>query len=127
MLREEDVTQTLYRETLKSSERDKKQPETNKDLVTIYPSQDDGSTKVNRVCDAILEELNKNPTDHLQNIVTANMCKSPPDYEGGLQVVANLQSRGFPHILPNTILTAQRKRRRFSREGCRAHLLSGRC
>lgn len=50
-------------------------------------------TKVNRICSAFLEVLQKRPETNLQNIVTANVCKTPPDLEGGLGVVAKLRAQ----------------------------------
>lgn len=46
--------------------------------------------KVNRICDAVLEVLRTRTATNLQNIVTANVCKTPPALEDGLLVVAHL-------------------------------------
>ncbi|KAK8256152.1 elongator complex protein-like protein 1 [Phyllosticta capitalensis] len=86
-LRNEDVTQTMYKETAKKSRAD---------LMTNGESSASGfeiSTKVNRICDAFLSVLQGRTSTNLQNIVTANVCKSPPDLEGGLQVVAKLKEQ----------------------------------
>lgn len=56
-------------------------------------SRFDVSTKVNRICDAFLAVLQKRTETNLQNIVTANVCKTPPDLEGGLGVVAKLREQ----------------------------------
>lgn len=88
---EEDVTKTLYRETLIGNHDNEQTVQVNG--VTITTSVLKKPAKVNKICDAVLEELRKNPTAHLQNIITANVCKNPPDYEGGLRVVAELQSK----------------------------------
>lgn len=48
------------------------------------------SSKVNRICDAVLEVLNTRTATNLQNIITANVCKSPPALDDGLLVVAQL-------------------------------------
>jgi elongator complex protein 1 len=48
------------------------------------------SSKVNRICDAILEVLKRRTASNLQNIITANVCKSPPALDDGLLVVAQL-------------------------------------
>ena len=50
-----------------------------------------GSSKINRICDAFLEVLRHKKTTNLQNIITANVCKSPPDLESGLKVIADLR------------------------------------
>ncbi|KAI0426308.1 IKI3 family-domain-containing protein [Xylaria sp. FL1042] len=86
-LRDEDVTQTMYRDT-----------KTSKDLnpteVSAEPSiASERSSKINVICDVILSHLQKqNAKDHgiLQNIITANICKAPPAFEDGLRVVATL-------------------------------------
>ncbi|KAI1132148.1 elongator complex protein [Nemania abortiva] len=86
-LRNEDVTQTMYRDT--------KAP---KGLISAEePSQPsingEGSSKVNTICDAVLSHLQtRKNKDHgtLQNIITAHICKTPPAFEDGLRVVATL-------------------------------------
>ncbi|OJD33532.1 elongator complex protein 1 [Diplodia corticola] len=87
-LRNEDVTQTMYKETVKRP---------NGGAVTSGASSNessfDVSTKVNRICDAFLAVLQKRTETNLQNIVTANVCKTPPDLEGGLGVVAKLREQ----------------------------------
>jgi elongator complex protein 1 len=50
-------------------------------------------SKINRICDAFLEVLQSRTKSNLQNIVTANVCKSPPDLEGGLRVIAKLREQ----------------------------------
>lgn len=47
-------------------------------------------SKINRICDSVLEVLKTRTAKNLQNIVTANVCKSPPALEDGLLVVAQL-------------------------------------
>lgn len=47
--------------------------------------------KVNRICDAFLAVLRDKYATNLQNVITANVCKVPPDIEAGLQVVASLR------------------------------------
>ncbi|KAI0194858.1 IKI3 family protein [Xylaria flabelliformis] len=86
-LRNEDVTQTMYRDTKAS--RDLASTEESAQRSTAS----EGSSKVNIVCDAVLSHLHalKNK-DHgtLQNIITAYICKTPPAFEDGLRVVATL-------------------------------------
>jgi elongator complex protein 1 len=56
-------------------------------------SQESGlvkSSKVNKICDAVLEVLKTRTATNLQNIITANVCKSPPALDDGLLVVAQL-------------------------------------
>ncbi|KAI1175770.1 IKI3 family-domain-containing protein [Nemania sp. FL0916] len=86
-LRDEDVTQTMYRDT--------KAP---KGLMAVEESAQpsvgsEGSSKVNVICDAVLSHLQARKTkDHgtLQNIITGHICKTPPAFEDGLRVVATL-------------------------------------
>ncbi|KAI0018278.1 IkappaB kinase complex, IKAP component [Xylariomycetidae sp. FL0641] len=83
-LRDEDVTQTMYRDT-------RSRDATTEILPAHQESPGDTPGKVNTICDAVLTHLRSRKTmDHgtLQNIITANVCKVPPGYEDGLQVVA---------------------------------------
>ncbi|KAI1506531.1 IKI3 family protein [Biscogniauxia marginata] len=87
-LREEDVTQTMYRDT-KLTSQSQKPSEGPVDGAATSESV----SKVNRICDSVLSHLqSRKATDHgtLQNIITANVCKNPPAYEDGLLVVATL-------------------------------------
>ncbi|RWA08797.1 hypothetical protein EKO27_g6308, partial [Xylaria grammica] len=85
--RDEDVTQTMYRDT--------KAPKgLNSTEEPAQPSAaSEGASKVNIICDAVLSRLqSQNTKNHgtLQNIITANICKTPPAFEDGLRVVAAL-------------------------------------
>ena len=48
--------------------------------------------KINKICDAFIKALQSRTSTNLQNIITAHVCKSPPDIEAGLLKVAELQS-----------------------------------
>jgi elongator complex protein 1 len=50
------------------------------------------SSKVNRICNSVLQVLKSHTATNLQNIITANVCKSPPALEDGLLVVAGLMN-----------------------------------
>ena len=78
----EDVSETMYRETLKTKEQASKS----------RLSQEQVENKVNRICDAFLAVLEQPQYKeaHLQNIITAHVCKSPPDLNGGLEIIAKL-------------------------------------
>lgn len=83
-LREEDVTEVMYKDTKKS-----------KTSNTIGGAQDlpatnGTSSKVNTICDSILKHLRARKNTNLQNIITANVCKNPPALEDGLLVVSEL-------------------------------------
>jgi elongator complex protein 1 len=49
------------------------------------------TSKINRVCDAFLDVLRNRTSTHLQNIITAHVCKSPPDLDAGLSLIAQLR------------------------------------
>jgi elongator complex protein 1 len=87
-LSEEDVSKTIYRDTIKLSEEENgtRLPPQN---VDILPP---GTSKVNRICDAFLEVLHGE--DHLQSIVTAHVCKNPPDLSAGLALISDLRESG---------------------------------
>ncbi|RAL09023.1 Elongator subunit IKI3 [Aspergillus homomorphus CBS 101889] len=84
-LSEEDVSQTLYKDTLK------KKAEESALAALAAPSSK--SSKVNRICDAFLTTLEKRLDTNLHNLITAHVCKSPPDLEAGLQLVARLRDQ----------------------------------
>lgn len=93
--RDEDVSQTMYRETTK------KTPNlTNGNSVGINGAINGatmsvtGSTtdsKVNRICDAFLDVLRAKTSTNLQNIITANVCKSSPAIDAALLLISGLR------------------------------------
>lgn len=73
----------MYKETLKTRDQVSK--------VTLSPEHI--GSKVNRICDgflAVLEEP-QYKEGHMQNIITAHVCKVPADLESGLQMIGRLQ------------------------------------
>ena len=79
----EDVSETMYKETLET-----------KDLATKRQlPQDQLNNKVNRICDAFLAVLQRSQYKdiYLQNIITAHVSKIPPALETGLEMIAGLQ------------------------------------
>ena len=84
-LREEDVSKTMYKETL---------PEGlySQESLGIQTSETKTS-KVNRICDAFLDALKSRTSTHFQNVVTAHVCKAPPDLDAGLTQIAGLRSK----------------------------------
>ncbi|KAL5615131.1 uncharacterized protein BROUX77_000968 [Berkeleyomyces rouxiae] len=80
-LKEEDVTQTMYRNT-------KGQPVDSSEEQGQEQRQDG---KVNGICNAVLQALQANKETKLQNIITAHVCKLPPATDDGLLLVAQLQ------------------------------------
>ena len=89
-LREEDVCQSMYRETLNPKKRWSNTVDEGNRPVT---SRDTSPSKVNRICDAFLSVLKSRASTNLQNIITAHVCKSPPDLDAGLIVVAKLAGK----------------------------------
>ncbi|KAI1107353.1 IkappaB kinase complex, IKAP component [Jackrogersella minutella] len=93
-LRNEDVTQTMYRDT--KGVKNQESSEVTSNAVnggSVNGSSLQGSSKVNTICDAVLSHLHSHKLkdhDTLQNIITANVCKVPPAYEDGLSVVSTL-------------------------------------
>lgn len=89
-LSEENVVQTMYRETMIKSKDD----ETNSinglekgSLAGAIPE-----SKVNRICDGFIDVLESKKAGQLQNLITAHVCKNPPDLEAGLSLVRKLKN-----------------------------------
>ncbi|KAH7125271.1 elongator complex protein 1 [Dendryphion nanum] len=84
-LRNEDVSESMYKETLEAN-------------VPKNAKSDPIESKVNRICDAFLFVLERPQykETHLQNIITAHVSKTPADLEAGLQVVGKLQGTQDP-------------------------------
>lgn len=91
-LSEEDVTSTIYRETLALEEEPHANGLTNGEKPHTPPTA--SASKMNRICDAFLEVLQKDPVARLQNIVTGHVCKNPPDLESGLRLISTLRKSG---------------------------------
>jgi len=87
--RDEDVTQTMYKETRTLSDIQKGLTNGANGFTSPEISLAK-SSKINRICDAVLDVLKARAATNLQNIITANVCKSPPALEDGLLVVAQL-------------------------------------
>ncbi|KAH6688566.1 elongator complex protein [Plectosphaerella plurivora] len=85
-LREEDVSQTMYKDTKKStSQFSNVAPE----AAATVP-EESLKSKVNKICDAVLAQLAGKKSTNLQNIISAHVCKVPPALEDGLTLVAEL-------------------------------------
>ena len=84
---EEDVSQVMYKETLRPKLKESAQTDhhTRTEVNGI-------ESKVNKICDTILDALQSRRATNLQNVISAHVCKNPPDLEAGLSVVADLQS-----------------------------------
>ncbi|WQF81669.1 Putative elongator complex protein [Colletotrichum destructivum] len=85
-LRDEDVTQTMYKDTKRIS----RSLETSAEAPAAAPADLSAKSKVNKICDAILKSLQSKKSTNLQNIITAHVCKVPPALDDGLTLVAEL-------------------------------------
>ena len=79
-LKDDDVAQTLYRDTLRAP-------------TTMKPSQPDppSTNKVNTIASAFLTALSSKPAIYLQNVITAYVSKRPPDLPSALTLVSSLR------------------------------------
>ncbi|KAK4242087.1 IKI3 family-domain-containing protein [Achaetomium macrosporum] len=78
-LKDEDVTQTMYRDSRLTAAQQPSDPK-----AAAKPG------KINTICDAVLQRLRSQKKANLQNIITAHVCKNPPALDDGLLVVAEL-------------------------------------
>ncbi|KAF3491898.1 elongator complex protein 1 [Arthroderma uncinatum] len=95
-LKNEDVTKTLYKDTLKLSQPAEVAKGDFTGLNQV-PNTGFGATispnKVNKICDAFIAVLSSRIDTNLRNLVTSHVCKSPPDLDAGLSLVAKLRER----------------------------------
>lgn len=84
-LREEDVSKTMYKETLPGG------PDSHD--LSVVENSEVAVSKVNRICNAFLDSLKDHSLTHFQNVVTAHVCKTPPDLDAGLAQIAGLRSK----------------------------------
>lgn len=80
----------MYKETLNAPKLGLHGDDPSANQQTVSEAQ---SSKINRVCDAFLDVLRTRTSTHLQNIITAHVCKSPPDLDAGLSLVAQLREK----------------------------------
>lgn len=81
------MSKTMYRETLQPAELTE---------ATNHQLTDTSKSKVNRICDAFLSALLKNRlSSNLQNIITAYVCKSPPDHDAALLLIGKLREESI--------------------------------
>ncbi|KAI1007143.1 Elongator complex protein 1 [Podosphaera aphanis] len=89
-LREEDVNQSIYKEVEKSSLHMDEISMNNSIANANMSDLNRKSSKVNRICDAFLKVFGSRMAENLQNVITANVCKSPPALDDGLLVISRL-------------------------------------
>lgn len=76
----------MYRETLRADER----PDADTSRVQ--------NGKVNRICNAFLEALSGRKAN-VKNLITAQVCKNPPDLDAGLMEIVQLRGTCIVMIL----------------------------
>lgn len=80
-LRNEDVSKTMYKETLTN-------PESQTPPQVTITDQD---SKINTVCDRFLAIFKDKASDRLQNTLTAHVCKTPPDLDAALMQIEKIR------------------------------------
>ena len=90
------MSKTMYKETLKAAS-------TENFLLEPEPSSSGELSKVNRICDAFLQALKSRGSAHIQNVITAHVCKAPPDLDAGLVEIAKIRSEYLRAILHMTV------------------------
>jgi elongator complex protein 1 len=89
-LKEEDVSQTMYKDTLMASSPDEGTEAPISELSIAHPAIASHS-KVNRVCDAFIATLRRiDPTRH-QNLITAHVSKRPSDFVSALSLISDIR------------------------------------
>ncbi|PNS13996.1 Elongator complex protein 1 [Sphaceloma murrayae] len=90
-LRDEDVTETLYKDTLNAPKQSIHTP-ANNGMAATTPV----TSKTNRICDAFITTLSRRQSTHVQNLITSHVCKQPPDLESGLRLISSLGNPTSP-------------------------------
>ncbi|KAK2749590.1 hypothetical protein FQN57_005812 [Myotisia sp. PD_48] len=92
-LKDEDVTKTLYKDTLKMTQPyELVEAQTSPSNDSLFGITAKGNqNKVNKICDAFISVLKTRINTNLQNLVTCHVCKSPPDLDAGLTLVAGIR------------------------------------
>ncbi|KAK9466881.1 IKI3 family-domain-containing protein [Lipomyces arxii] len=89
-LTNEDVTKTIYKATMPTGVDETAMASLSLEPVTADKAMEDHKSKINRICDAILGVLLQSYSkSHTQSIITAYVCKHPPDIEAALTLIAN--------------------------------------
>lgn len=82
----------MYRETIgaNTSEKTAANPETIR-----HSSQDSRVSKVNSICNSFIDVLLNRTPLRFQNVITAHVCKVPPDLDAGLAQIARIRRKFF--------------------------------
>lgn len=59
----------------------------NAELISLHKKE----SKVDTICNAILQTLCGQKSSRFQNVITAHVCKSPPDLDAGLIEIAKIR------------------------------------
>ncbi|KAL8934000.1 MAG: hypothetical protein Q9216_006116 [Gyalolechia sp. 2 TL-2023] len=84
-LGEDDVSKTMYKETLPAEERPRNNPAVSE------------SGKANKICNAFLEALPGRKAN-VKNMITAQVCKSPPNLDAGLMEIVRLRDENSDQV-----------------------------
>ena len=88
-LKDEDLSKTLYKDSLEVEDSS-----VNNTQIQNHPQSGSGTTdKINRICNAFLAALSADPAKYLQSIITAHVCKRPPDLISALQLISELRQK----------------------------------
>ena len=91
-LREENVAKTMYRDTVRPVDEESQGTDAIKQIHLNHGS------KVNRICEEFLKVLVDRPPEYLQNVLSAHVCKVPPDMNAALQEIAELRASKSDHV-----------------------------
>lgn len=94
-LREEDVSETMYRETTPNKSAD---AQSSKRQPRVQGTHGQAESKVNRICDGFIAVLEQGTyrDQHFQNIITAHVCKCPSHLDTALEMIGQLQETQHP-------------------------------
>ena len=90
------MTKTIYQETSRSRTE-----------ANAIKNQQPMTNKVNRICEAFLTVLLPKLSTNLQNVVTAYVCKSPPDLDHALLLIGRLKRMLVLKDYDKTILSTE--------------------
>ncbi|KAJ6264307.1 hypothetical protein Dda_0452 [Drechslerella dactyloides] len=89
MLRDEDVTKTMYDPKVHTSS---KSTGSSGDTIVLRTIAEIPN-KVNTICDAILAGIRRRSSPNTQNLVTCYVSKRPPDLDSGLSMISEMRTK----------------------------------
>ena len=60
-------------------------------MIESPSSKIDTKSKVNQICNTMLEALRSRTSTHSQCVITAHLCKNPLDFEAGLTEITQIK------------------------------------